>query len=133
MKTQRTIVTILLALGTLLTCAAPLRAEDSPSQVFRAYRAAVKSAKTLQELYPFLSAMSRSQAEVLSDADKVMKLSEMQLHAPDRIMVKSEKIKGDTAKLAVEGLYEFHGLRRKCDVVLVKEEGAWKIDREAWE
>ena len=98
-----------------------------PGDVYTAYTAAIGNATTIQELSPYLSRERKSNERDLEALKAKVPAGVLKLTA--------ENIQGDKATLTVEATMTGAGGKEEPSVgtvVLVREDGAWKVDQETW-
>ena len=122
-----------LSLGLALVIAAPAltsakQASQSGSEFYLAYRKAFAKAQKIEDLMPMMAASRRAQVEKTpADERKMMfgMLKEMTAEQSD-VKVLKETPTANGAELAVQAK------DGTGTVTLVKEGGAWKLDKESW-
>ena len=120
-------------LGLALAIAVPTLAgagqtSQSASDFYQAYRKAFAKAQKMEDLLPFMAAGRRKQMEGTPADERTMMfgmLKEMTAEQGDVKIVK-ETATANGAELAVEAK------DGTGTVTLVKEGGAWKLDKESW-
>jgi hypothetical protein len=99
-----------------------------PGDAYVEYVAAIGNAGTLREVLPYLSAAGRQ--HVATD------LETLKTKVPaGRLKIVDERRDGERATVTVSGtLQDRTGKERPATgtVVMVREEGAWKVDQESW-
>jgi len=125
----------------LVFCAVhtPSMAQGDPTSTYAAVSAAIK-AGNLDEMVKYMS--KSSQADIAKDRakpefseEKIMKL--LQFMAPVSYKVEKQTIKGDKAVLELSGKSRSMFKPDTLDdaygrVLMLKEDGQWKLDRENW-
>jgi hypothetical protein len=121
-----------LTLGLVLSFAAPALAIEQAAQTatefYQAYRKAFAKAQKIEDILPMMAAGQRAQMEKTpADERKMMfgMLKEMTAAQGD-VKVLKETPKGTGAELTLETKAE------KGTANIVKEGGAWKLDKESW-
>ncbi len=106
--------------------------EPSPSAAYIAYVAAAKKATSLDELLPHLSKAYQAMLSAQPKEQKGVWLERLKEGASMRdIKIGKETIAG--SKCTLEGTATSQrGMPWKGKVFLVKEDGGWKLDEEAW-
>ena len=120
-------------LGLALTFAVPAmaRAEQAPQSAtafYQAYRKAFAKAQKIEDLLPMMAASRRKQMEKNPADERNMMfgmLKEMTAEQGE-VKVLKETATANGAELAVQAK------DGKGTVTLVKEGGAWKLDKESW-
>jgi hypothetical protein len=120
-------------LGLALTFAVPAmaRAEQAPqsaTEFYQAYRKAFAKAQKIEDLLPMMAASRRKQMEKTPADERNMMfgmLKEMTAEQGE-VKVLKETATATGAELAVQAK------DGKGTVTLVKESGAWKLDKESW-
>jgi hypothetical protein len=124
----------LLALAFAATLSAqPTGTYKTGGEYYLAYRAAFMKAKTIDEIVPWMSKQRRDQVAKESPADR-KEMFDMIKAFDDRTNVKvlKETPTGSGAELQVEGVSAESKAKGTGVITLVKEDGAWRIDRESW-
>jgi hypothetical protein len=121
-----------LTLGLVLSFAAPAfaieQAAQSATEFYQAYRKAFAKAQKIEDILPMMTASRRKEMEKTpADERKMMfeMLKEMTAGQGD-VKVLKETAKGTGAELTLESKSE------KGTATIVKEGGAWKLDKESW-
>ncbi|HUU32671.1 MAG TPA: hypothetical protein VMW48_01345 [Vicinamibacterales bacterium] len=113
--------------------AQPAASYISGGEFYLAYRAAFDLATSIDELLPWAAKARREQIAAAPAAERVEAFAMIKMF-DDRINVTvlKETPSANGAELQVEGISA--GSRGKASgvITLVKEDGAWKIDRESW-
>jgi len=124
------ILAMVLAGGTL--AAAQTAPAKKPIDVFKEYQAAVKTAKTLAPVLPFLTKQYQTN---LQGAPKDMQdriFAQMQADAGQKnIAVTKETIKADACELEATSTGP-DGKAMKGKIAFKNEGGAWKIEGQGW-
>lgn len=124
------------ALAALLVCAVlssiAVAEAKTPTQTYLDYSAAVRNAKSLAEVLPYLSKEYRGMLESQPKKDHPVWLGRLKETAPVKdLKITKETINGDKCTLEGTGT-SARGNSVKGKVSLVKEGGAWKLDEEGW-
>jgi hypothetical protein len=137
---QARLATVTLALaGVMVSLAgvathtqAPAPAQQTATQFYMAYRAAFDKAKSIDELFPYLSSKNREEAEATPAADraKMFEVIKMMGALTDVRVIKEART-ADGATLTVEAL-DSEKKKATGTVEIVKEGGAWKVGKESW-
>jgi hypothetical protein len=110
---------------------------QTPTERYETYRAALDKAHSLEELLPLTSEAVREEMAKTTPAYRKALLSDMQLRKLEWLRVVEEQVSGDVALLIVEGEQVVDPLRGtrglgKAKVILLREEGIWRVDDETW-
>ena len=144
MRTTIALVSAVLSLS-VVGCASNLptrsgstsAAEQTPTERYESYRAALEHAQTLDELLPMTSAAVREEMAKRPPSYRQALLSDLQRRKLEWLRVVEQRVTGDTAYLVVQGeqvVDPSRGLRGVgiAKVVLLREAGAWRVDDETW-
>lgn len=104
------------------------------SQAYTDYLAALKKAKTVEEIFPLISAKTRSMVEQSPKGERAQMfelLKMMTLEGHTGVKVVKETATATGATLSVEGLNEDKS-KAMGTIEMVKEGGAWKVGQESW-
>jgi hypothetical protein len=119
-------------LGLVLAIAVPLaaaeQASQSASEFYQAYRKAFAKAQKIDDLLPMMAASRRKQVEKTPADERTMMfdmLKEMTAEQGD-VKILKETATANGAELSVQAK------DGTGTVTLVKEGGAWKLDKESW-
>jgi hypothetical protein len=129
---SQTIRSVLLALSFvawLSPASAAAPQTGTATEFYMSYRAAFDKAQKIEELFPYLAAKNRQEAEK-TPADERVKLFELMKmfgEMKDVKVVKAAK-NGSGETLSVEGTVD--GKKQTCAVQIVNEGGAWKLGAE---
>jgi len=115
---------LLLVVG--LACVRGPSDEEAAQSLYRDYRAALKGGDP-ERLKPFITADKQKE---LSAPDAAAKLQLAVALMPAEVRVRKTTVKGAEAVLEVEA--EQAGQKMTGEVRLVKEGGAWQVDKESW-
>lgn len=133
---------LLLASGVLLATGSAFCAEEAqaPKDLYLKYRSALLKASKIDDLKPFLCKKVVAEIDQTPADMKPMMFGIMKETSPNTVQILSEDLKGDNATLTLTGIGEpapknvtITKEEIKGTVKLVKEAGAWKIDKESWE
>ncbi len=111
--------------------------EQSPTERYEEYRAALARASTLEELYPLTTKAVRDEMAKRPESFRRSLLAELQLRRGTWLRVVDERVAGAHARLSVEGeqiVDPGKGTRSlgRARVLLVREDSTWRIDEEIW-
>ena len=112
---------------------APVGAQNkSGTQFYQEYLAAFAKAKAIEDIFPFMAAENRKQAEATPKAEreKIFEMIKMLGHSDVKVL-KEEAGAGGVTTLSVEGL-DSDKKKSTGTVTLIKEANAWKIQKESW-
>ena len=114
-----------LAISTTLSPA--LAGSDTPTGAYLAYDAALKSARSIEDITPYLSAEMSAEVMAGSDDDKNFMLMFVGGMAKDRkdLAFTGEEISGSTAKVMLTSCLEGDLMSETAN--LVKEGAVWKM------
>jgi hypothetical protein len=106
----------------------------SPTDAYVSYRQALAKARSFDDLFPLMDKASRAKigAAPPEQRQRVFEMGRAMDEVVDVRMAK-ETVTGDTAVVEADGVHAFTGGDSHATVELVKEDGAWKIAREAWQ
>lgn len=125
---------VVVIVGACLLTAQGLQArQETPTQVFNAYRKALASATKYSELLPFMDSKSRAMVEPLP-AETQAKIFELMKKFADTftdVAVTKETVTGDTALLELSGK-DPKGQVATGSVPMTKEAAGWKVGAEKW-
>lgn len=123
----------LVVASALPVLAQPAATYKSGGEFYLAYRVAFDKAKSIDELLPWV-AKGRAEQIAKSPADERKEAFEMIKMFDDRTNVKvvKETPSANGAELQVEGVSAESKGKATGVITLVKEGGAWKIERESW-
>jgi hypothetical protein len=108
------------------------QADKTASQFYTEYRAAFDKAKAVEDVLPFLSAPRRKQMESTSAADRKDMFELMKImNTLTNVKITKEATTANGATLTVEAL-DSDKSKTTGIVTLVKENGAWKLDKESF-
>jgi hypothetical protein len=110
---------------------APICPEDIPAAVYFCFRSAVMEATGVEDVSPFFAAEMREGLALLPADVAAGLLDHLQDAYPAAMELLEETLEEDTATLRLSGMHD--GVRHEGTVVLVLEDGAWRIRREEWE
>jgi len=111
--------------------------EQTPTERYETYRAALARASTIDELYPLTSKAVRDEMDKRPETYRRSLLADLQARRATWLRVVDERVSGAHARLTVEGEQVVDPNTGKkslgrARVLLVREEGAWRIDEEIW-
>lgn len=117
----------------LPAAAQPAASYPSGSEFYLAYRAAFDRATSFDELLPWAAKARREQianapASERAEAFVMVKMFDDRIN----VTVVKETPSANGAELQVEGISAERRGKATGVITLVKEDGAWKIDRESW-
>lgn len=135
---------LLLASTLIATCSntAALAADtvsvQSPKEFYAKYHAAMAAANKIEDLQQYLCKRANKEINETPDPMRPMLFGIMKTLMPGPVKVESEKVDGDKATL---NLVPDYSKAPKADpnekgtgsVTLIKEDGAWKVDKEKWD
>ena len=102
------------------------------SEFYVAYRAAFDKAKKIEDIYPFMSAARVKEMKSTPAEDRAMMFDMIkEMGALTGVKVLKETAAANGASLNVEGVSPDKS-KQTGTISLVKEAGAWKIDKESW-
>ena len=138
MTLRRPFVEIVLLAVLVAVAGAPIGAQSAsqtPTQFYMAYRTAFDKAKTVADIRPFQSKSVKAQVDATPAAERaemfeMIKMIKM-MGALTGVKVVKETVTAGGATLQVEAL-DSDKAKTKGTITLVKEDGAWKIDKEKW-
>lgn len=135
MTLRRPFVEIVLLAVLVAVAGAPIGAQSAsqtPTQFYMAYRTAFDKAKTVADIRPFQSKSVKAQVDATPAAERA-EMFEMikMMGALTGVKVVKETVTAGGATLQVEAL-DSDKAKTKGTITLVKEDGAWKIDKEKW-
>ena len=121
-----------LTLGLVLSFAAPALAIEQAAQTatefYQAYRKAFAKAQKIEDLLPLMAAGQRAQMEKTPADERKMMFGMLKEMATAQGDVKV--LKETATKTGAELTLETKG--EKGTATIVKEGGAWKLDKESW-
>ena len=113
--------------------AAPPAAQTA-TQFYMAYRAAFEKATKIDDIMPFMCAANRKQAEAepKADRDKMFEMIKA-LDTHTQVKVTKEDRQSDGSVVLTVTAYDTDQKKNVgATVTVVKEGGAWKLQKEAW-
>ena len=144
-ENMRPVLVLTFALSLTTACATnlPTRSgsvratEQTPTERYEAYRATLDHAQVLEEVLPLTSDAVRSETAKRPPSYRKALLADLQLRKVDSLRVLEERVSGGVAFLSVESrtvIDPSRGTRGlgKGKVVLLREEGTWRVDEETW-
>ncbi len=123
---------IMLSMCVMFLTATLCAAQDSPSAEYLKYVAAISTARSIKDLTPFISAPKLKELDAMPPSQQEQCLKFMQTVTAKNVKVDSEKIEGNRATLAVSGTDACGGGPTTGTVLMVKENGTWKLEKENW-
>ena len=107
--------------------------QQTPTEVFKAYRAALDKASSYADVLPFMEAKSKAMVEAVPDQQRAGMFGFLKKFAGTftDITVTKETITGDTAVLALSGK-DPKGQAATGSVPMTKEASGWKVGAEKW-
>ena len=117
----------------LVGAAGPLARQQTPTQVFEAYRKALGAATSYAEVLPFMEAKGRTMIEAVPAPTqaKMFELLKKFAGTYSDVAVAKETITGDTAVLALSGK-DPKGQPATGSVPMTKDASGWKVGTEKW-
>ncbi len=109
-------------------------ASQTATQFYMAYRAAFAKATKIDDILPYMSAENRKQVESTPAADRA-KMFEMikMMDTNTKVKVLKEEHKADGGAVLSVTAYDTDQKKDVSGTVsIVKEDGAWKLQKEAW-
>lgn len=139
MKNLKALALAMLVSG--LSCMpAALADEAGPKEVYLKYKTAMDSASKIEDLSQFLAKHVNDEIAKTPADMKPMMFGFMKESAPHAVQIISETVDGNSATLTLTGKTEPDKIngekvkeQTKGSCKLVKEAGAWKIDKESWD
>jgi hypothetical protein len=124
---------ILAALSVTATFAQPAASYPNGSAFYLAYRQAFDKATTIDELLPWVAKGRAEQIAKAPDTERREAFAMIKMF-DDRtnVTVLKETPSGSGAELQVEGVSAEGRGKATGVITLVKEGGAWRIERESW-
>jgi hypothetical protein len=104
---------------------------QTASEFYLAYNATMAKAKSIDELLPFMSKQRVDQVKGTPADERAMMFDMVKEMAAKNVKVAKETPSAAGATLEVTGSDPTGGAM-KGTITLVKEAGAWKIDKESW-
>ena len=105
---------------------------QSGTEFYLAYKAAFDKAKKIEDIYPFMAAARLAEMKATPAEDRKMMFDMIKtMGAMTGVKVLKETPTATGATLDVEGVGEDKS-KQTGTVTLVKEAGAWKVDKESW-
>lgn len=105
---------------------------QSATEFYLAYKAAFDKAKKIEDIYPFMAASRLDQMKSTPAADRAMMFDMIKtMGAVNDVKVLKETASATGATLDVEGV-DAAKAKQTGVITLVKEGGAWKLDKESW-
>jgi hypothetical protein len=134
MSLFRTLAAAALLLTMAVTAIAqPAATYKSGGEFYLAYRAAFGKATKIDDLLPWMTRARNSQiAKAPADEKSMMFGMIKEMDDNTQVKVVKETPKGDGAELQVEAISKGTRAKTTATITLVKEGGAWKLDKESW-
>ena len=106
---------------------------QTPTEVYKAYRAALEKATSYADVLPFMEAKGRSLVEAMPEQQRAGMFGFLKKFAGTftDIAVTKESITGDTAVLSLSGK-DPKGQAATGSVPMTKEASGWKVGNEKW-
>jgi len=106
--------------------------KQTGTEFYVAYRAAFDKAKKIEDIYPFMAAKRLTEMKATPAEDRAMMFDMIKgMGTLTGVKVLKETPTATGATLDVEGVGEDKS-KQTGTISLVKEAGAWKIDKESW-
>jgi hypothetical protein len=106
--------------------------EKTASQFYTEYRAAFDKAKAVEDILPYMSAQRRKQVEATpADERKKMFGAIKIMGALSNVKITKESRTADGATLSVDAI-DSDKSKTTGTITLVRENGAWKVDKESF-
>ena len=125
---------VVVIVGAWLLTAEGLHArQQTPTQVYNAYRKALEGAKAYSDILPFMESKGRSMIESMPAPTQAKMFELMQKFAVafTDIAVTKETVTGETAVLEMSGK-DAKGQAATGSVPMTKEASGWKVGTEKW-
>lgn len=122
--TAAVVMAVVVASGTLAA------QNQTATEFYLGYLAALGKAKSVDELLPFMARKRVDQIKAEKPDDRAMMFDMIKEFAPKNVKVVKETPSAGGATLEATG--DGSGGTTKGTITLVKEAGAWKVDRESW-
>jgi hypothetical protein len=134
MSLSRTLTAAVLALTIAAAAVAqPAATYTSGGEFYLAYRAAFGKATKIDDLLPWMTKARNVQiAKAPADEKSMMFGMIKEMDDNTQVKVVKETPKGDGAELQVEAISRGTKSKTTATISLVKEGGAWKLDKESW-
>ena len=105
---------------------------QSGTEFYLAYKAAFDKATKIEDIYPFMAAARLAEMKATPAEDRKMMFEMIKsMGAMTGVKVLKETPTATGATLDVEGVGEDKS-KQTGTITLVKEAGAWKVDKESW-
>jgi hypothetical protein len=107
--------------------------QQTPTEVYKAYRAALEKASSYADVLSFMEAKGRSLVEAMPEQQRAGMFGYLKKFAGTftDITVTKESITGDTAVLSLSGK-DPKGQAATGSVPMTKEASGWKVGTEKW-
>ena len=111
---------------------ASAQAQKTATQFYMEYVAAFATAKTIEDILPFMAAENRKQVEATpkDERNRMFEMIKMLSHTDIKVLKEEAGPNGSTI-LAVEGI-DSDRKNSSGTITLVKEGTDWKIGKESW-
>lgn len=120
-----------------ITCLPSLAETISPKEAYLKYRTALAAATKIDDLQPMLCKKANDEIKSTPAEMKPLMIGLMQDMTPKTVQVVSETIGESTASLTLASNTIANDSKTKekaqGKVIMVKEDGVWKIGKESWE
>jgi hypothetical protein len=130
---RRTVTCAAIAIAGLLTAHSLDARQQTPTQVFNAYRKALATATAYSDVLPFMESKGRSMIESMPAPAqaKMFELLKRFAGTFSDVAVTKETVTGETAVLELSGK-DPKGQAAAGSVPLTKEASGWKVGTEKW-
>ena len=107
--------------------------QQTPTEVYKAYRAALDKASSYADVLPFMEAKGKAMVEAVPEPQRAGMFGYVKKFAGTftDIAVTKETVTGDTAVLALSGK-DPKGQAATGSVPMTKEASGWKVGTEKW-
>lgn len=117
----------------LVLCIVPLLAQQTPSQVYLAYREAFPKATSLEALQPYLAAQVAAKAAAVPTAERPTVLATLKtLNTAFQVHVIAEMDTVDGTHVMIVDGVDSGDKPIRGTVEMVKEPAGWKLSKETW-
>jgi hypothetical protein len=118
----------------LVTAVMPAKSSESesPFEAYKNYLLVIEKATTLEEITPFWTRRRLLELENNQEQDRQTLFYNLKFMKVKDISFFRDKIAGDHARLFVTGRFPLKNLDGRGKILLDKEDGCWKIDKEEW-
>lgn len=140
MRTQsfarNVVVAIVMAIALVIGAPGATRAQpspdDGPFETYAAYLAALQSARTIEDLAPWLAASSRAMIDETPADERPMLFGMLQAMGANLKDVELSGVTVDGAKASLDVTASLDSSAMAGTIKLVREDGAWRIESEGW-